>query len=180
MKYILLFTVFLAAGTLSAQKIKWMTMNDAVAAQANNPKKIFVDMYTNWCGPCKMLDRNTFSNKDVIKYINANFYAVKFNAEGNEIIKTGGQTFTNPKYDPTKAQRRNSAHEFARYMGVRAYPTVLFIGEDGNLINRVKGYKTPQQMELYLKFFGTDLWETLNTQEAFNEYFNSFEPQFKT
>lgn len=180
MKYILLFTFLLAAGTLSAQKIKWMTMNDAVAAQANNPKKIFVDMYTNWCGPCKMLDRNTFSNKDVIDYINANFYAVKFNAEGNEAITANGQTFTNPDYDPAKAQRRNSSHQFARYMGVRAYPTVLFIGEDGNLINRVKGYKTPQQMELYLKFFGTDLWETVDTQEAFNDYFNSFEPQFKS
>jgi len=181
MKYILLFALLLATGTLSAQKIEWITMNEAVAAQANNPKKIFVDMYTNWCGPCKLLDRNTFSNKDVIKYINANFYAVKFNAEGNEVITVAnGQTFKNPGYDPAKAQRRNSSHQFARYMGVRAYPTVLFIGEDGNLINRVKGYKTPQQMELYLKFFGTDLWETVNTQEAFNEYFNSFEPQFKT
>lgn len=180
MKYLLLFTFLLAAGSLSAQKINWMTMNEAVAAQANNPKKIFVDMYTNWCGPCKMLDRNTFSNADVANYINANFYAVKFNAEGDETITANGQTFTNPSYDPAKAQRRNSAHQFTRYMGVRAYPTVLFIGEDGNLINRVKGYKTPQQMELYLKFFGTDLWQTINTQDGFNEYFESFEPQFKS
>ena len=65
-------------------------------------------------------------------------------------------------------------------MGVRAYPTVLFIGEDGTLINRVKGYKTPQQLELYLKFFGTDLWKEMNTQESFNAYFESFEPQFKS
>jgi len=179
MKQLLLVAILLYAGTITAQKINWMTMNEAVAAQATSPKKIFVDMYTNWCGPCKMLDRNTFSNKEVITYINKNFYAVKFNAEGNEIVKTNNQTFTNPSYNPAKAQRRNSTHQFARFMGVRAYPTVVFIDEKGALINRVRGYKNAQQMEFYLKFFGTDLWETINTQESFNEYFNKFEPQFK-
>ncbi|MEM7186637.1 MAG: thioredoxin family protein [Bacteroidota bacterium] len=180
MKYALLFTLLLITGSLSAQKINWMTMNEAVAAQAKNPKKIFVDMYTNWCGPCKLLDRNTFSNKDVIKYINKNFYAVKFNGEGNEPVTDSKRTYTNPGYDPAKANRRNSQHQFATYMGVRAYPTVLFLDEQGGLINRVRGYKTPQQMEFYLKFFGTDLWKEITTQDAFDAHFESFEPQFKT
>jgi len=171
MKCLVLFTTLLFVGSMTAQKINWLAMNQAVAAQANVPKKIFVDMYTKWCGPCKLMDRNTFSNKDVITYINNNFYAVKFNAEGDETIKTNDQTFTNPGYDPAKAQRRNSRHQFTTYMGVNAYPTVLFIDEQGNLINRVKGYKTPQQMELYLKFFGTDLWETMQTQKEFDDYF---------
>ncbi len=179
MKITLLFTIVLFAVSVTAQEINWMTMNQAVAAQAKNPKKIFVDMYTSWCGPCKMMDRNTFTNKDVITYINANFYAVKFNAEGNEVIKDNKRTFSNPGYNPAKAKKRNSQHQFTKYMGVRAYPTVLFLGEDGNLINRVKGYKTPQQLELYLKFFGTDLWKEINTQDGFNAYFESFEPQFK-
>jgi thioredoxin-related protein len=65
-------------------------------------------------------------------------------------------------------------------MGVNAFPTVLFIDEEGNLINRVKGYKTPPQMELYLKFFGTDLWETIQTQKEFDDYFQNFEPEFKS
>lgn len=180
MKYLVLFTTLLFVGSMTAQKIDWLTMNQAVAAQANVPKKIFVDMYTKWCGPCKLMDRNTFSNKDVITYINNNFYAVKFNAEGDETIKTNDQTFTNPGYDPAKAQRRNSRHQFTTYMGVNAYPTVLFIDENGDLINRVKGYKTPQQMELYLKFFGTDLWETMQTQKEFDDYFQNFEPEFKS
>jgi thioredoxin-related protein len=179
MKITLLFTLVLLTVSTTAQEIKWMTMNEAVAAQAKNPKKIFVDMYTSWCGPCKMMDRNTFTNKDVIAFINTNFYAVKFNAEGNEVINDGTRSFTNPSYNPAKANKRNSQHQFTKYMGVRAYPTVLFLGEDGNLINRVKGYKTPQQLELYLKFFGTDLWKEITTQESFNAYFESFEPQFK-
>ena len=180
MKYFVLFSMLFFVGSMTAQKINWLTMNQAVAAQANNPKKIFVDMYTNWCGPCKLMDRNTFSNKDVISYINKNFYAVKFNAEGNETINANGQTFTNPGYDPAKGYKRNSSHQFTKYMGVNAYPTVLFIDEKGNLINRVKGYKTPQQMELYLKFFGTNLWENIQTQKEFDEYFQNFEPEFRS
>ena len=180
MKFTLIITLLFYLGSMTAQEINWMSMNEAVAAQAKNPKKIFVDMYTSWCGPCRMMDRNTFSNKDVVSYINANFYAVKFNAEGNDVVNDNTRTYKNPGYDPAKAKKRNSQHQFTKYMGVRAYPTVLFIGEDGTLINRVKGYKTPQQLELYLKFFGTDLWKEMNTQESFNAYFESFEPQFKS
>lgn len=179
MKYILLFTILLIGGTMNAQKVKWMSMNEAIAAQKKQPKKIFVDMYTEWCGPCKMLDKNTFGHPEVAAYINKNFYPVKFNAEGNEVIKTTDREFTNPSYDPAKAKRRNSAHQFTRYMGVNAYPTVLFIDEQGKLINRVRGYKKPQDMEFYLKFFGTDLWEKIKTQPEFDAYLENFKPQFK-
>ena len=179
MKRLILLLALLTVGVSSAQKINWMSMNDALEAQAKNPKKIFIDMYTAWCGPCKMLDRDTFSNKDVIQFINKNFYAVKFNAEGNDIVNYNNNKFDNPKYDPAKAKRRNSQHKFAAHMGVRAYPTVLFLDEQGNLINRVKSYKKPQQMEMYLKLFGTDLWKEINTQEKFNEYMKNFKPKFK-
>lgn len=180
MKYILLLTALFSLHMASAQGVKWMSMEDALAAQAENPKKIFVDMYTKWCGPCKLLDRNTFSNPDVAKFINTNFYPVKFNAEGDDTIQYKEFTFRNPGYDPAKAARRNTSHQFADYMGVRAYPTVLFLDEDANLINRVKGYKTPQQMELYLKLFGTDLWKEIKTQERFDEYFTNFKPEFRS
>lgn len=179
MKKLILLLAFLTVGVSSAQKINWMSMDEALAAQAKNPKKIFVDMYTSWCGPCKMLDRDTFSNKDVIAFVNKNFYAVKFNAEGNDIVNYQDNKFDNPKYDPAKAKRRNSQHRFATHMGVRAYPTVLFLDEQGNLINRVKSYKKPQQMEVYLKLFGTDLWKEINTQEKFDAYIKDFKPQFR-
>ncbi|GAB5398996.1 MAG: thioredoxin fold domain-containing protein [Aureisphaera sp.] len=179
MKRIVLLLSLLVVSVASAQKINWMSMDEALAAQAKKPKKIFIDMYTNWCGPCKMLDRDTFSNKDVVAYVNKNFYAVKFNAEGNESVNYQNKAYTNPGFDPAKAMRRNSQHQFARFMGVRAYPTVLFLDEEGNLINRVKSYKKPRQMELYLKLFGTDLWKEITTQEQFDEYFKNFKPEFK-
>ena len=171
--------VFLFLSTLSyGQEINWITMDEAVELQTKNPKKIIIDMYTNWCGPCRMLDRNTFSNKKLAEYVNSNFYAVKFNAEGNEIVNFKGQKLSNPKYDPAKSRRRNSQHQLAQYFGVRSYPTILFLDEEGQFLAPIPGYKPPSKLELFLKLFGEDLYKTLDSQEAFNSYKRSFKPSF--
>jgi thiol-disulfide isomerase/thioredoxin len=108
-KSFFLLLIFLASFNLvQAQKIEWMTLAEAMEAQKAEPKKIFMDVYTDWCGPCKLLDKNTFQNPDVSNYISEHYYAVKFNAEGQEEINFFDQTFTNPNYDPNrKGQKRN-------------------------------------------------------------------------
>jgi len=164
---------------IKAQEINWVTLEEAVELQQKNPKKIIMDAFTSWCGPCKMLDRNTFHNKDVANYINENYYAVKFDAEGNEEITFNGKLYTNPNYDPARANKRNSSHQLAGYFGVRSYPTMLFLSEKGEFITPVIGYKTPQQLELYLKMFKKDEHKDLTTQEAFNDYYTAFKPEFK-
>ena len=176
---IILLALVLMTGVVSAQKINWMSMNDALAAQEKEPKLIFIDVYTNWCGPCKMMDRDTFNNDDVAAYINENYYAVKFNAEGQEPVTYNDVEFSNPNFDPAKAMRRNSSHQFTRHLGVRAYPTVVFINEQSEVLTAVKSYKKPQQLELYLKLFAEGDYKTLSTQEAFNDYTLNFKPTFK-
>ena len=165
--------------TVTAQEIKWMTFEEALAAQKKNPKKIMMDVYTNWCGPCKMLDKNTFHNKDVVAFVNKNFYAVKFNAEGNDVITYKGQTFSNPNYKEEMKNRRNSVHELSRFFQVSAYPTIVYLDEKGELIAPIKGYQKPQQIELYLKMFNSDAHKELTTQEAFNDYYKAFTPEFE-
>src|SRR6056300_1975427 len=105
MKNAIFFTFFflLEFSNVLAQNIQWMTLADAVEAQKTTPKKIFMDVYTDWCGPCKLLDKNTFQNPDVSRYISEHYYAVKFNAEGTEEIKYYDQTFQNPNYDPNRS-----------------------------------------------------------------------------
>ncbi|OIQ18211.1 thioredoxin fold domain-containing protein [Lacinutrix sp. MedPE-SW] len=178
-KYIFLavFTVFTSL-TIAAQEINWITLEEAVELQKKNPKKIMMDMYTSWCGPCKMLDRNTFANKDVAAYVNKHYYAVKFNAEGNDNVTFKGKAFGNPNYDPAKAKRRNSGHELARYFNIRSYPTIVFLDEKADFIAPIIGYKKPQQLELYLKMFKKDEHVDMDTQEKFNAYFKKFEPTF--
>jgi len=160
-------------------KINWITIEEAIELQKTAPKKIIMDVYTNWCGPCKMLDKNTFGNEDVANYVNEHFYAVKFNAEGNDTVIFKDKTFSNPNYDATKVNRRNSVHEFSRFLKVRAYPTMIFFDEEANFITPVSGYLKPQQLELYLKLFQSDKYKEMDTQEKFNEYYKSFKAEFK-
>lgn len=172
-------TSFTPTTNTPEKEINWVTIEEAIELQKKEPKKIIMDVYTNWCGPCKMLDKNTFHNEDVVNYINEHYYAVKFNGEGDDEVTYKENTYTNPNYDATKANRRNSAHQFTRALGVRAYPTMVFFDEDANVIAPISGYLKPRQIELYLKLFKTDKYKEMKTQEKFNEYYKSFKPTFK-
>ena len=174
----LFFLVFAGAG-LHAQEIKWMSMNEALEAQQKKPKKIFMDAYTEWCGPCKMLDKNTFSNKDVAKYVNKHYYPVKFNAEGTDTINYKERLFSNQNYIPNK-RGRNNTHDFTRALGVQAYPSLVFFDEQGNLIGPIPGYRTPQELEIFLKLFSGEDYKDITTQEAYQEYARNFEHKFET
>ena len=169
---------FFSVDSLFSQEIKWISLEDAVYLQEAAPRNIIIDMYTNWCGPCKLLDRNTFANKDVARYINDNFYAVKFNAEGNDIVNFKGYTFENPNYDPAKANRRNSSHQLSQAFRIQAFPTIVFLDKSSNLLHKLRGYKTPKQLEVYLKLFTDENYKNYNSQEEFNKFFESFVYEF--
>lgn len=180
MKKIIFSLILLVAvgSQVTAQEIKWMSMNEALQAQKKKPKKIFMDAYTDWCGPCKMLDKNTFSNKDVANFINKNYYPVKFNAEGTEQIKYRDHEFGNPRHDPNR-RGRNSQHEFAIAMKINAYPSLVFFDEKGELIGPIPGYRTPHQLEVFLKLFLKEDYKKITTPEAFQEYNDNFENKFE-
>jgi len=177
MKYV--FLVFCLSGLwIHAQSIKWMTLGEALEAQRENPKKIIVDVYTHWCGPCKLMDKKTFQNRDVVTYISKYYYAVKFNAEGLETINYYGNTFTNPDYDPNR-NGRNSTHQFTEFLGVKGYPTVVFISETGDLITPLVGYQNPQQIELYLKMIKQGDYMIFRKPEDFENYRKNFISRFR-
>ena len=181
MKQLTLF-IFLAFSVMTFQAqqlgINWLTIEEAVEAQKKNPKKIMIDVYTKWCGPCKMMMKNTFTNTDVINYINKNFYAVKLDAEHAGDITFKGQVFSNPDYVPNKAGR-NGVHQLSRYFQVRAYPTLVYLDEELNIIAPISGYKTPQQLELYLTFFHSNVYKSITTKEEWTVYQSEFQPTFK-
>lgn len=160
-----------------SQEINWMTMDEALAAQKKEPRKIFMDAYTTWCGPCKMMDKNTFTNPGVIDYLNKNYYAVKFNAEGEESVTYKGHTYTNPNYRPER-KGRNAQHLFANALSVRAYPTIVFFKEDGELIQAIPGYRNPQQLEIFLKMIHSDDYLKITTEDAWKSYQENFTSTF--
>lgn len=144
----LLLVLFLAVGSLAtvqAQEIKWMSLDEALAAQKKKPKPIFMDVYTDWCGPCKMLDKNTFQTKEVSEYISKNYYAVKFNAEGNSEVTYKGKKYTNPQYDATR-KGRNGVHDFTMFLKVQGYPSMYILDSKGEVKSPIVGYHTPEQL----------------------------------
>ncbi|MCH2199386.1 MAG: thioredoxin family protein [Flavobacteriales bacterium] len=171
-------TLLMFTTVAQQSEIHWMTIEEALAAQKKEPRKIMIDVYTKWCGPCKMMEKNTFSNTDVVQYVNANYYAVKFDAESPDPVTFQGQEYTNPDYVPNKAGR-NGVHQLTRAMRVSAYPTVVFLDEDQKMITGVRGMQSPQQIEIYLRFFADDGHKSENTQQAWEDYRDNFKPTFQ-
>jgi len=174
---VLVISTFLSTTSIAQEEIAWMTMNDALEAQKSNPKKILMDVYTDWCGPCKLMDKNTFQNRDVVKFINQNFYAVKFNAEGAEPITYDGFTYTNPNHQPER-KGRNATHFFADALRISGYPSLVFFEKDGALIQPITGYKSPQELEIYLRMIANDDYKKLTTMEAWEAYQKNFKGSF--
>lgn len=128
---------------------KWHTFEEAVALNKKHPKKFMVDVYTDWCGWCKKMDKHVFSDPQVMEYLGANFYAVKLNAEQKEEIKFSGETF---KWKDTGNGR--GVHEFAHSLleGKLGYPTVVYLNEKYERIMISPGYKEVADMMIELRF----------------------------
>ena len=165
------------ATTIDDKEIHWMSIEEAVKKQQVAPKKIFLDAYTKWCGPCKMLDKNTFHDKNVVKYVNEHYYAVKFDAEGSDPISFKDKVYKNPNYVEGK-RGRNGVHELTMAFGVDAYPTMLFIDEDANVITAAKGYLKPPQLEIYLKLVAQNDYKTIDSKAKWDAYQKAFVPTF--
>lgn len=142
---ILLSSFFILHSTASAQ-VKWNTIEEASKAQIGD-KLYFVDFYTSWCGYCKKMDRETFTDATVAKILNKYYYPVKFNAEGSNTFTWAGQT-----YRPAKAGR-NRTHEFAR--GVRGYPTFALFNADGTLLQSIPGFSNAKEFTIILWYFAS-------------------------
>lgn len=157
----LLFLVF-AGFSAQAQDIQWISWEEAVELSQTDtqPKKIFVDVYTDWCGWCKKMDQNTFQNPEVSKYMQDNFYMVKMDAEGKEPIEYQGKTF---KFVPSG---RRGYHELAAALlqGKMSYPTVVFLDEQINMLSPVPGYQQVEPFMQIAKYFGENIYKDKDWQ----------------
>lgn len=134
-----------------------MTFEEAVAMTKNegNTKKVFIDVYTDWCGWCKKMDKDTFQNPEVAQYMQENFYMVKFNAEGKEPIEFDGRTF---EYVPSG---RRGYHQLAAALlqNRLSYPTVVFLDENMKMLSPVPGYQKVQPFMQIAKYFGENIYK---------------------
>lgn len=165
--YKFLFVLFIIAALNSssfAQEktiVKWYTIEEVQELVKTEPRKIYIDMYTDWCGWCKVMDKKTFTNQSIAEQLNTNFYAVKFDAEGKENVEFKDQTF---KF---VAQGSRGYHELAATLmqGKMSYPTSVFLDENLNVISPLPGYYPPDKLDPILKFIGEDHYKTTNYEQ---------------
>jgi thioredoxin-related protein len=162
-----LIAVVLITGSFKSPSVpdtlNWISFEEAVALQAKQPRKILIDVYTDWCGWCKKMDKETYTDKSVIENLSKNYYLVRFNAEQKEDIAFRDKTL---KY---KAEYK--AHELAISLlnGQMSYPSTAFLDEDMNLLTVVPGYLKPKDINPILVYFGENIYKTKNWKEYESE-----------
>ena len=142
---VMAFIFHLSPFSSAIAQVKWHTIEEASTAKIGT-KLYMVDFYTDWCGYCKKMDRETFSDATVAKILNRYFYPVKFNAESTKSFSWFGKTFNG-------AGGRIRIHEFAR--GVQGYPTTVFYHADGSVFQAVPGYASAKEYVVILWYFAS-------------------------
>ena len=132
---------------LIAGELEWLHIEDAGKLKNSDGKKFLVDVYTDWCGWCKVMDKQTFSDPEIQAFLNENFHVVKFNAEQRESIN-----FLGEQYDLIKSGRNGVNALAVKLLGQRlSYPTIVYLDENLNKITAVPGFKKPDQLMQTLK-----------------------------
>ncbi|HVD99093.1 MAG TPA: thioredoxin fold domain-containing protein [Cytophagaceae bacterium] len=135
-------------------EIKWMSYAEATKLSQKKKKKIFIDVYTDWCGWCKKMDATTMKDPKIIEYMNKKFYAVKLNAESN---KTSA-------YKGTAVSEKELA---TRIFKANGYPTTLYLSDGEDLIFNIPGYREAGELDKILHFVGEEKYKT-QSWEQFN------------
>ena len=158
--------VLFAVSGEAQQTVEWLSFGEAIEKSKVERKKIFVDVYTKWCGWCKKMDKATFQDPQIANYINENYYAVKFDAEDRNSID-----FKDKTYKFVKSGRRGY-HELAAAItkGNLRYPTVVFLDENLNVIQPIPGYQDAKSFEMIMTYFAEDFFKNTPWRKYKQEY----------
>lgn len=168
----LVLTLLSFGTTLTAQtnaaSINWMTIEEAQEAMKTQKKKIFIDLYTDWCGWCKRMDASTFKDPNIVQFMNKYYYAVKFNAEQKDTV-----LFNNFAFYNLNPGAKRGTHLFAYSLldGKMSYPSFTILDENYSRVHVIPGYKQTDAMASILLFFGTNQYRQYNNflVEQFNK-----------
>ncbi len=142
--------------------VNWITFDEAYIKCKKNPRPIMIDVYTTWCGPCKMMSNQTFSNPQIAKYINDNFYAVKFDAETKDSVKFDKYIFVSSDNSNPKAP-----HQFAASIldNQLAYPSIVFLNNQIQRLDILKGFMPAKNFEPILNYYGSGDYQKVKWEE---------------
>jgi len=145
--------LFFLAIKAHAQKahIQWLTFEQLEDSLSKKPKKVFIDFYTEWCTYCRKMDKVVFTNQEVVSMVDANYYAIRFDAETEAEVRFGGQSFVNDQI----GKSRRPLHQIAQLLAVRdgqfVPPVLIILDEDFEVKDRYFEYLGSKKLIQALK-----------------------------
>jgi thioredoxin-related protein len=125
--------------TNPTETVNWVSLAEAQQKIKIEPRTIFIDFSAEWCGWCKVMDKNTFSDANVAKYMNENYYSVRLDYDSKEELDFFGEKLT--------------ARELGSKYKVPGLPTILLVSHDNRKSKTLVGYKKPEPFLSRLKSF---------------------------
>lgn len=167
---LIILTVLFTIPSYSQDKIEWMSFEEAMALNEENPKHFFIDVYTDWCGWCKKMDASTFVDPVIVELMNEHFYAVKLDAEQKDTIMFQDNAFVNPDPDG-----RRSSHQMAQALlkGKMSYPSFVFLNTKSEWLTVVAGFRKAPDMEQVLSYFGNGIYEEKSWEQFMTTFVSS-------
>ena len=154
-----------------SEGVNWLSFEEALRLNAEAPRNILIDVYTDWCSYCRAMDAQTFKNPVIAQYINQNFYAIKFNAESTESIQFNGRTYANPG---VRQGNRRPVHQFTSFLGVTGYPTVVYFKSSLEKIDAYPGFYRPHHIEPLLHYIVTQKYLEMSLEDFQKTFVGEF------
>jgi thioredoxin-related protein len=126
-------------------KLDWLAFDVAAARAQEQKKHLIVDIYTTWCGWCRVMEQQTYSDPEVQAYLRQNFVLAKVNGESSARMRWRGKDLTE--------------RQFARAVGVTGYPATYFLKPDAELLGGVGGFLRVPDFMLYARYVGSRWYE---------------------
>lgn len=131
--------------------LNWLSYNEGLALAEKESKYVLIDFYTDWCGYCKKMDKETYSNEKVKGILNENFVVVKVNAESDNKVIENGKEITE--------------RELAKLYQVTGYPTTWFLESNHSRIAPLPGYVAAERFVPVLNYIGEGWHKSISFKE---------------
>ena len=131
--------------------VTWYKYDEGLAKAKKDKKHVMVHFYSNWCGWCKRMDKQTFDNQEVKNMLNGDFVAVKVNTESADKVKVDGKEMT--------------LRQLAAAYNARALPDTWFLKPTGERIGERRGYVEADEFQYILKWVKDDLYDKISFAE---------------
>lgn len=145
------------AGSAADTVVHWRDFGSALTEAKSSGKIIVADVYTDWCGWCRRMDRDTYSKPDVKAYLGQSFVPVRLNAEADTRVHYAGGDYT--------------YRELAAGFHVTGYPSTIFLAPDGKHLATAPGYMKAEDFLSVLRYFGDGHYKS----QTFQQYEDALE-----